>query len=63
MQLFFSYPKQHIRQISPQPVIINQQSNPKYINTNIPTVAPIVIGSMFERIKYSGKCNSCSGVK
>jgi len=56
--LFFTYSKQRI----PQPTSMNQQSiNPKIINT--PTVTPIFVGSMFERIKYSGKCNSCSGAK
>jgi len=63
MQLFFSYPKQHIRQVSPQSNIMNKSTQLKNKNINIPTVAPVLLGAMFERVKYSGKCNSCSGVK
>jgi len=57
MKLLFSFPKQRIIQPT------NNNIQQKNIITNIPLPVTVPFGSMFERMKHTGKCNSCSGAR
>lgn len=56
MKLLFSFPKQPIIQPT-------NNIQPRNIITNIPVPITVPFGSMFERMKHTGKCNSCSGAR
>jgi len=68
MKLLFTFQKQRILYPINTTTITNNESinekiNPKYINSNIQTPITSSFGSIFERIKHTGKCNSCSGAR
>ena len=64
MKLIFSFPKQHILQTTNNTnSLMNNDIQSKYISSRIPTPITVSLGSMFERMKHTGKCNSCSGTR
>lgn len=70
MRLFFSYQKQYIpnnTNMNNSVNILNIQTQNmntiNSVNTINPAIKTTSLGSIFERIKNTGKCNSCNGVR
>jgi len=61
MKLLFSFPKQ--QPVNNSNELLNNQIQQNNINSKIPTPVTVSFGSMFERMKNTGKCNSCSGAR